>query len=1122
MPQLTATQKLALARDKNISVTAGAGTGKTLILVERYLDILIHENIDLKEVLAITFTNKAAAEMMERVAQRMNELIQETQDDEGRRKLIEYRNRISSAYISTIHSFCTRLLREYPVQAGIDPDFVQLNSLQCELLVDECIDEELEVVNSEEKKWLDLFRLFGADNIKEMLRMSLAHRYEMRIIITKYHSKGADQIFTDLVTGYLDRMDKIIDDQIVVQIYSIIGKVLAQDLTMTLQIAQALPILDSMKELYNSKQGSIEYWQCLIKLTDLFTTKQGTAYKDLGQLGTEKAWSHKVKELLLKLSSLAVGIEQARDSFPLSPPGAVDRYIIQILSQYYQLYERVAKRYDARKSERSAVDYDDLQLRVLGLLNDHEDIHNSLGRQFKYILVDEFQDTNYLQWEIISALGEITENKFFIVGDPKQSIYGFRNADVRVFNSVKTIFSQNDNSGDIVLNESFRFKEVLNTFINHIFQIILNEESDNPWEVVYQNLEIKREDAQGGKIELAFLEDASDTNSQAEFIALRIQQLINEKMCRFGDFAILLRTRTHLNEIEEQLRKNGIPFKTIGGIGFYQIQEIYDLYYLIRFIINPGDDIALIAILRSPFANISDEALFFLAVNERQGNYWQRILEFEQIKNLPQADVENLYLFREHATQWLHRRDRIGFSELLYEIFNDSQYRSILSAAPNGMQLTANITKILELSNDYEKSGFASLTDFAESLKLLINRQPKEGEAQTSLEDKGTVKLMTIHQAKGLQFPIVIVPHLEQKLVTQLRNPVIFDEENGLAAVINMNALPVDQVQEHSYFLLNFLRHKQRLKELAELKRLFYVACTRAQDHLILTQTVHEKGIAPDTPLSWLLTALGTTAESLSEGVWEYAPQKEIIIWRKSDLSQIPISKDYADQPQGEIFSATQILTFLNDKDDYFERYHLGFFEGDYDRIIVSGSEEDMALLKGKLIHRFMEAYPNFNLESVLFDLDISDVKIVRHLQQQIEKIGLRIRNSKVLKRIFSASEFKNEVQILMKLDSDFLTGTLDRIFINEKNEWEVLDYKTNKIGRQQVIKTAKKYQTQMDVYALLLATCFSNHDSYKVNLYFTEPDQIYQHNYTKSELNKIKSNLVRVIEEIKKLPPYA
>jgi ATP-dependent helicase/nuclease subunit A len=188
MSNLTPKQRLGLARDKNIALNAGAGTGKTRILVERYLEILVEENLDVKNVLAITFTNKAAAEVMVRVAQNIEEKLLVTKKEGIHRKLLNIRNRLSSANIATIHAFCMRILRDYPLESGLDPEFSLLNELQSNLMIEETIKEEIETLNQEENNWLGLFRMFGQKTINEMLQFALEHRFEMERI-NKYASE---------------------------------------------------------------------------------------------------------------------------------------------------------------------------------------------------------------------------------------------------------------------------------------------------------------------------------------------------------------------------------------------------------------------------------------------------------------------------------------------------------------------------------------------------------------------------------------------------------------------------------------------------------------------------------------------------------------------------------------------------------------------------------------------------------------------------------------------------------------------------------------------------------------------------------------------------------------------
>jgi len=1148
MTELTPQQKLSLATDKNIAVTAGAGTGKTRILVERFVHILLTEEVDIKEILAITFTEKAAAEMMERVSLRIDKLLDSETDNVDKPRLFQLKNRLNSAHISTIHAFCSRLLRENPIEAGVDPDFKVMNDFQSTLLQNESITEVLDFVNQNKEEWIEFFRFFGLYNIKNMLVFSLDHRYELQKYQNENSELNPNDKYEKIVESFLRLVSDVFDDEYMGKINSIVQSVPQNDFPQARQHNKGANAVDAIEQYLqtNLDQKSTEFWKALFILAKVFTTNEGRPYSNVSQLGTKKNWSEQGAQVLVELSEQLVIVANWIAENPATPPGEIDKLVLTQMPAYHKLYQLVMHIYTRKKSDISSLDFEDMQLLALNLLQNNPEIREKVARQFKYIMVDEFQDTNLLQWEIISKLGEINENKFFIVGDPKQSIYGFRNADVRVFNEVKKQFDESSNSaesGNITLTDSFRFKENVNAFINDTFTSVLTQSQNNPWEVDYDSLTSLRTDKSGGQVELAFLTEDESGDQQSEFIARRIVQIVSQTEYKFGDIAILLRTRNHLNEIEEQLRKSEIPFKTIGGIGFYQRQEIYDIYDLIRFLVNPHDDLALIGVLRSPFANISDEGLFYLAMERNKKSYWNILKSIENLHNFPQNDLSRLILFRKNADRWIQRRDRIDLSELLEEIVYECSYQVSMLVDFNGEQLFANLKKIIRIAEENEKSGYTSLIDFAESIKRLINSTTKEGEAQTDLEDETTVKVMTVHQAKGLEFPVVFHPYLEQKQNAFPDNSY-FDEELGLVSNINLFGS-----QNKSFYLLELLKHKQQQKEIAELKRLFYVACSRAKNFLVLTSAFEDGKVPNNTPLEWLINSLEITNEQIIDGTITNSdtniykillelPESErtgkgtqnhshssikILKESKEKVSpELPLYlKEIKDQPQREMFSATQLMTFINDKKSYLNRYHLGFFEEDYDRQITSETDQDLATLKGKIFHRYLELYPETDIDSLLFDFEILNPDFVQELKIELKIFENRIQQSTYLSEVLQAAEFKNEVAITLKLGDSFLTGTIDRMYKNSNDLWEVVDYKTNKIESNQIELTAEKYKTQIEVYALLLSAIFPEQEKYDITLYFVQPDDKYRKSFTKKDLNEIESKLLSIVKEIKQYYPY-
>jgi len=1139
MVQLTKQQQKALTRSVNISVTAGAGTGKTLLLVERYIDILLKEDVDIKEILAITFTKKAAAEMKERVAKRVEELINTELPGPYLRKLMDVRDRLNSVYISTVHSFCARILREFPVESGLDPDFRQINEMQQRLIVDEVLNEEIAEMEQEESQWLDMFRLFGETRITEMLQTALDHRYEMEHVLTLFDDKDTGEIYSEYVNTFYDYINTKIDSGLVDDIINCVANIIhnkPENLEQNEKAAKTIQILSEFD--LSNKNKDLDFWQTLFNLADFFTKDNNQAYVSASAFGNQKIWGKELSARLITLSEFLVPVLDSK----LCVPSEVDNYIIDCLKKFYVLYKRFLNRYKQRKNDLALVDYDDLQILALRMLLENPDIKTRLENQYRFIMVDEFQDTNDLQWDLISQLGDLNSAKFFVVADPKQSIYGFRNADIRVFTRTKKDFKNfgGDNETDIVLKDSFRFSPQIGEFINRTFSGVLHTSPINPWEVGYENILCKNDKLEEGDIDLAILSD----DDQTEFLVSKAQQL--SERYNLGDMAVLLRTRTHLSQIEEAFRKNNIPFRTIGGIGFYQRQEIYDTYHLVRFLINQDDDNALVGLLRSPFANISDEGLFFLGTMRKDQSYWQILHEIDKSGDIPKDDYHNLLRFKGQADKWINRRDHINFSELLYEVFEETYYRASMAAQLQGERFVSNLEKIMDLAVEFENSGFLSLVDFSESLQNLINKQNKESEAQTDLDDLTSIKIMTIHQAKGLEFKVVFLPYLEQESRSKQGRGIVFSEEYGIAAPINPLGIELES-GDNEGFLLDYAQQIQNLREIAELKRLFYVGCSRAVQHLALSMSPKYGKIGRNTPADWLSqtynidinnvvdgeiiagmrisTSVASGAHKIFSGMSSFNKNMERI-FKTININNVAEGKSdqllpLSDEPEAEIFSASQIMAFERDRNKYERRYHFGFFEDDYNIPLAHLHESDLSLILGKIVHKILEKYPVVDMERIFYELDISDEVLKQDLKNDIDYIHDRIKRSLHLKTVLEAREYRNEVSILMAIDSDFLSGTIDKMYINNEGIWEVIDYKTNRITEGQIAETAAEYTIQTEVYALLMSFLYPDQKCYPVMLYFTYPDLVHRTIFNKEDLNTIGRKIGDFIMQLKQFDPY-
>ena len=1115
--QLTENQSKALTRDCNVAVTAGAGSGKTRILVARYLDILLKDKLSHRHLLAITFTEKAAKEMMERIREELKKNLDEAVEIYEKNRLQSLYDRIGSAYISTIHSFCMRILREFPVEAGIDPDLIPIEGVQAKLLMSEVLENLFMELDNESAIWLPLFRQFGISAVKNMLKTSLEYRYEIENIMDFFDKMSPEAVKEELISEFLEYCQTLFPEKSVNKAESLMLNIVNDDCTKWEENEIAKQLVEKIKRYVSGNKGDIvDRWRRLYEISDCLTTQNGKPYKSLAQLGGKSVWGAKAQNDLLSLAQLICPLA----SMELPAPGEKDLLVIKQLPLFYRLFRRFENLYDVQKRKRAQIDFTDMQRYVLDLLRINVSIRSELQDRFKYIFIDEFQDTNMMQWQIISQLGDPASNKFFIVGDVKQSIYGFRNADVRLFKLVKESFSRVDErfseKGNQVLVESFRFKKDVNRFINHSFSKIFIE--DNEWEVGYEPIETFRTDNEGGQVEWALLNE----QDQAAFVAQRIAMYKKKNGFAYKDMAVLLRSRTHLREIEQQLRQNNIPFYTSGGFGFYQKQEIIDLYLLSRFLLDPTDDNALIGVLRSPFVNCSDESLLYLGFSKKNESYWHRLHSKHEIKLLPEKDLSRLSLFMDRADRWLARRGRVGFSDLLREICEDSFYRATIAVDTHGEQLVANLDKIIGKTEELESTGFTSLGDFANLMHTFILEEIEEGEAHVMTDSGGAVNIMTIHRAKGLEFPVVFLPFLDQKSKPMSSGDVYFDNKWGTITGVSQ--------PEKDHFLLRLVQKRKRIKELAELKRIFYVGCTRAKDYLILCAGK----IVPETPSAWLHETLASDDEKspASDGnpvvnmIREFQPlhvsrtkshfDLERLgenLFKQDDRQDVREVKDTI--PEGEIYSATQLLTFAENRQNYFKRYHLGFFESDYDAIGEISDAEESPLLRGKLLHRYLELYPNADLDKLFMEYEIFDEATI----QESRRLTEIILSSKHIKRFMSATLYKTEISLMMSVSNDILSGTIDRIFVNDDGSWEIVDYKTNRISNKRVAWMSDRYRLQMEIYALLVSRLFPQQDRVTVTLYFIEPDMVFQMVYDRNKLLVIESNVLDLIRQIKKYP---
>ncbi len=1163
----TDSQQKALDFNKHLSVTANAGSGKTTVLVNRYLNILFNTDIQIDNLVAITFTEKAASELKKKIADTLDEQINSETDISRLHKIESLRDQFSWANISTIHSFCAKILRLFPIESDVDVGFSILDGVDKVIFENESIDESLHRfltdINSDRTEEIKfVLRSLGKNRTKVILRFLLEKREQVDRLIQNVFSKSDEEI--------LNGWKSEIEAQILPIVESDVWREISNRVLKNASTNSANDLKTQLSKWKSNISFEKKYRLYFDIISTLLTTK-GTFNKTL--LG-KKYDFESVAEDESVLANQWFEIKDILTSITDENLDNNQNTLLRITKTLLSLYNETVQLYDHKKNEKSYLDYEDLQIKTRNLLN-NPDVKKKLSQKFKYIMIDEYQDTNLLQYEIfLPLLSDLKSGNLFIVGDPKQSIYRFRDADVEIFEQTKSDISNslsptaNDNSSNIILAESFRLLTDITCLTNFVFSKLMSDKR-HKFETSYEELVKGRNNPSHGRIELFLPKIDTDDNEKAkkadliaiecEMIARRIVNLKetnhiiydkneNPHPFEFRDAAVLLRSRTHLKEVEKALNKYKISYFIHGGIGFFQTQEIYDFYNYFRFLLNNNDDVALVGLLRSPFFSVSDAELYEIAITSRDEYFWIKtniFIKSEEPSPQLRRSVEILY-------DNIKLTNRIPIPLLVQQILKKTGWLGTIAGLHYGRQSQSNIEKLLSIAREFEGRGFTNLYDFVERLKTLIEGEEREGQANIETEGNA-VQIMTIHSAKGLEFPVVFLPFCDKKFK--------YDSEPYLENTIGLGFTFFDQASD-KIEPLNYIRLKNisRLKTEAEEKRIFYVACTRAKDMLVISGSPQNES---SSYLNWLLNSLDFNPGEIKSGeisvlnrqvkTLELIDGKYKSIILSYDLKiHVRISPDditltgsqtEPDQTieplntvlieplkasiRNDFFSATQIQTYLNCPVKYFLRYKIGLPEKTTKQIYFHEEEDANDVIRGEtlgiIVHGILEKFQVYseteireNIESTLISERLSNRdKLNKYTSDILYKIKI-IYNSNAVKDIFSIPEYKTEFTINSAFVEDFLTGTIDRLYKDSEDSWRIVDYKTDKISAENIEQRALSYRGQMLFYSLLVSRLFKQ-KTVRVCILFTSlPDSPYWFNFTETDINDFEKKLSDILKEIK------
>ena len=1063
---------------RRLCVDAGAGSGKTRVLVERILHLIEHENARLDRIVAITFTEKAAGEMKARLRRAFREKA--PRDD---RKMMshwrELERQVETARISTIHAFCAGILRENALRLGLDPDFTVLAEAELELLLDETVTRALHaLLDEEDRAALSLSAEFGAGRIIDILKQMLKQRDAL-------DSRAKELPLEDPETLRLVWKD-LVETEYARRLKAMAGSPAIRDMIEALESFDGLchKDKDGREVLRRLQADLLHLVYSGAPMEKIVESARGViAQKATGT--SKKNWDEDTDHDLLK--DLQNKIKEFCKDDLLPPEFNVEEETIAARHtvSLWAVSRHIAGAFEAARRRIDGLDFTDLILRTRDVLESSETVRLRVARSIDHLLIDEFQDTDDVQLAIARALADETGGPdLFIVGDAKQSIYRFRGAQVEVFAEARE-----EADRGIRLNTNFRSLPDVLAFIDTFFR---DSRQLHAVEPDFQGIGIHRAETGEERVEFLIPEDQDGVKryvevgrrAEAELIAWRIRAMLDGsnpvivfdetaqafRPARLDDMAILFRSTSDLYIYEEALRHAGIDYALIAGQGFYERQEIRDIVNLLKVVCDPWDETALLGFLRGPIAGLSDNTLARVTASAGLAAVFQKD-EAEIMALFPpdDADFERMKSARELMDD-LRALTSLPLTVFLRQVLDRTAFEALLLDQYLGLQKALNVRKLLELAADFAHQRPATLRAFVQYLDEAGGGVVREGEALLLPRGAGAVTLMTVHKAKGLEFPVVFLADMSRKPGGgQKSNPLRLHRKLGFVLCGK------DSVGETlKPALAKTIQHREKEEDDAEQARILYVALTRARDHLVLCG-------APDT----------------TEGAWMHRMDKQfdlfqredndivegtgwrVRIWRKArstppgiaDRSSAPpldvdnIARSIAAIPPVPSLQRTiSVSALLNvwdgvpdEEDDRPDRD-----PAEYDALGDSGAANPMH--RGILIHRLFEAwdFQQDTLPSV--NALIAGARLGFRAQARLDveatinAIADRFRQGDLFQRLARESHLQREAPFYLKIGETLLSGTIDLLL----EDGTIVDYKT---GRPHPERN-RRYTRQLRLYA--------------------------------------------------------
>ena len=889
----TEEQKQAIyEKGSNILVAAAAGSRKTAVLVERIINKIINENIDIDKLLVVTFTNAAASEMRERVLNAIYKKIDEEPENEKLQKQIILLNRAS---ICTIDSFCLDVVKNNFFEIDIGQNFRIGDTTEIEILkqdvLEDLFEEKYEAEDEDFTKLINTYTSYKDDTpLKELIlkiytyiqsnpfpEKWLKEKIEMFNLSEKLEEDFSKTIWGELL---LKQVREIVEDS------ELKLEAERQNLAKYPELQKYFLIINDDIEQLQMLKINLDSWNKAYEIASNIKFKTWATDKKITFEAKDdaKATRDMVKANLKKVTEkiLIFNSKEANEDIN-------DMY--EVLKKLGNIIIEFGKMFEKRKKDKNIVDFSDVEHFALQILLKEDGTPSEIAKKYqkKYeeIAIDEYQDSNLVQEYILNSISR--ENNIFMVGDVKQSIYKFRQARPDLFlEKYKTYQTKNNQKdGDnlkIQLFKNFRSRKEVLDFSNKIFTSIMSEELGelNYTEEEYLNLGANYEDTnQDLKAEIDILltddtdeedlsaeqkasttttsnwketnEDENDSEEEiervenieleAKFVANRIKELVENKFqiydakkqekrdIKYKDIVVLLRsTKDPAPIFEKEILNLGMPVFSDSSAEYLESIEIQTIMSLLKIIDNPLQEIPLVAVMRSMIGGFTDNDLVEIRLSDKYDNFYNTILKSKQsVSNPLRAKIDQ---FLNNLEMWRKEQEYLSLDELIWKIYNDTGYYNYVGLMTNGELRQANLKMLFERAKQCESISFKGLFNFINYIEKIKTSSKDMDSAKIIGENDDVIRIMSIHKSKGLEFPVVFLSGTGKQFNMQdLNNKILLHPEIG----IGVKYIDYDMQIEYDTLSKQAMRNQIMLETLSEEMRVLYVALTRAKEKLIIT-----------------------------------------------------------------------------------------------------------------------------------------------------------------------------------------------------------------------------------------------------------------------------------------------